>query len=203
MSRAALARATRTPPAPFDVLVVCTANICRSPVAHSLLARALAGSGDVRVASAGLHARDGSPASEDMTRLFGDPLDGFTARQLTREMIEAADLVLVMTRDHRSAVVDAAPTAVRRTFTLREFADLAVLARQVKPTVVGGSAGERLAAFTTLAPRLRVRRAAGVDDDVADPYGRGEEAHLRALAEIQDAVAAIVGAAGADDAVSR
>ena len=182
-------------PASFDLLVVCTANICRSPVAQWLLERSLAGSGDIRVTSAGLQARVGSPASDGMTRLLGDPVDGFAARQLSPTMIGQADLVLVMTRAQRSAVVDMVPAAVRRTFTVREFADLAVLAQRPGTDLTGVSAGERLACLTTLAPRLRILRTAGGHDDVADPYGRGEAPHLRALTEIQGAVADIVGAA--------
>lgn len=183
------------PVAPVTVLVVCTANICRSPVAEVLLARALAASGDVRVGSAGLHALTGRPLADGMARLLDDPVPGFAARQVTAELVRAADLVLVMTREQRSALVGALPAAVRRTFTLREFADLAALAGRPGADLLESTAGERLAALARLAPRLRAARRTGAADDIDDPYGRGEDAFATAMAQIQQAVADIADAA--------
>jgi protein-tyrosine phosphatase len=179
----------------FRILVLCTANICRSPAAEVLLTRLFGGSTDVRVASAGLDARTGRPVAEEMTRLLGGPVDGFAAQQVTVEMIAAADLVLVMTRRQRSAVADAAPAAVRRTFTLREFADLAGLAQRPDVDLLGATPGERLAALTALAPRLRSLRPTGERDDIDDPYGLDEQAYARAMAQIEDAVGDIVAVA--------
>lgn len=180
--------------APFGVLVVCTANICRSPVAEALLTRALASSGEVRVASAGLHALPGRPLAAEMARLLDDPVPAFTARQLTAELVRAADLVLVMTRDQRAALVGAVPAAVRRTFTFREFAGLAVLAGPTGTGLAGSTGGERLAELTRLAPRLRASRPTGAVDDIDDPYGRGDAAFVTAMAQIRQSVADIAGA---------
>jgi protein-tyrosine phosphatase len=179
-------------PASYEIVVVCTANICRSPVAELLLARSLGGAGGVRVSSAGVHARVGSPIDEEMARLIDGPVAGFAARQLTPEMIRAADLILVMTQGQRSAIVGSVPAAVRRTFTLREYADLAVLAQQPDIGLAGTSAADRLAALTRSAPRLRSLRAPGAVDDIDDPYGRGDQAHATAMAEIDRAVGDIV-----------
>lgn len=184
------AAATRT----VGVLVVCTANICRSPVAEVLLTRALAAAGDVRVSSAGLHALPGQPMAAEMARLLDTPAPGFAARQVTAELVRAADLVLVMTREQRSALVGAVPAAVRRTFTLREFAELAVLADRTGAVPAGSTAGERLGALVRLAPRLRASRPSGAVDDVDDPYGRGDAAFATAMAGIRQAVADIAGA---------
>jgi protein-tyrosine phosphatase len=181
--------------ATVDVLVVCTANICRSPVAEALLTRALAAAGDVRVSSAGLHALTGRPMAEEMARLLDDPPPGFAARQVTPELVRAADLVLVMTREQRSSLVGTVPAAVRRTFTLLEFAELAGLADRTGAGPTGTTAGERLRALVRLAPRLRASRPAGAVDDIDDPYGRGDAAAAAALAGIQRAVADIAGVA--------
>ncbi len=169
---------------PFRVLVLCTANVCRSPVAAALLRRGLGGNG-IEVASAGLRVDPGAPVSAQMAALMDLPRDAFGARQILPEMIEAAGLVLTMTRAHRAQVVSLVPTAVRRTFTLREFADLAVLA---EPADEGQAPGDRLAALVAVAPRLRSRRVAGPNDDVEDPHGRGRQAHVRAVGEIETAV---------------
>ena len=111
----------------FDVLVVCLGNLCRSPLAERLLRLRLADEPGVRVSSAGVRAVVGAPmdasAALELSRLGGDPSD-FVARQLTADLVTDADLVLTATRQLRSQVVELAPTALRRTFTLRELAAL-------------------------------------------------------------------------------
>lgn len=174
------------PPPSVEVLVVCTANICRSPAAAAVLERYL-GDDAVRVSSAGLEARAGSPMDDTMARLVDVPTGQFTARQVTPAMIQVADLVLVMTREQRSAVVGKVPTAVRRTFTLREFADLAVLAQRSDGHPAGTTPANRLLALIAAAPRLRGLRGHVTVDDIEDPYGRGDKANATAAAAIQRA----------------
>lgn len=172
------------------VLVVCEGNICRSPAAEILLRDALGGDVGIEVASAGLAARVGEPVDETVRRLLllrGLPAEG-RARQLTADLVRAADVVLTMTAAQRAAVVSRVPAAVRRTFALREFAALAQL---------GGSLGEpgpagRLDVLVGSAGRLRALRGPSHDDDVLDPYGRGEAAHARALALVTEAVGDLV-----------
>src|SRR5438552_189266 len=90
------------------VLFVCTGNICRSPLAASLLERALKERGlEVTVTSAGTGAWDGAPASEGAYLVGlerGLDLSGHRARLLTRELVERADLILTMARHHRARV---------------------------------------------------------------------------------------------------
>jgi protein-tyrosine phosphatase len=172
---------------------VCTANICRSPAFEALLGNAVGPS--VRVSSAGLRARVGEDVDPDMRKLLDGFRPDFAARQVTPDLLRAADLVLTMTRDQRSAVVGLEPGAVRRAFTVREFAALVAMAADRGVGADIAAPGRRLAALAAAAPRLRSLRAAG-DDDVPDPYGRGADAHERAHALLRDAVAAIVAAVG-------
>jgi protein-tyrosine-phosphatase len=91
------------------VVLVCTGNICRSPLAEALLRAALKerGVGDVDVSSAGTGAWDGAPASEGAYLVGlerGLDLSGHRARLLTREVVEQADLILTMARHHRARV---------------------------------------------------------------------------------------------------
>ena len=81
----------------------------------------------VSVSSAGTHALVGHPISEPMARLLrssGAEEAVFAARRLTEKLVKEADLVLALTRAQRGLVVELWPPAVRRTFTLREFARL-------------------------------------------------------------------------------
>ena len=194
---------------PFSVLVVCEGNICRSPVAEGLLRAVFDEAAGVQVTSAGLRARVGSPVEATMAELLGPraPTD-FAARQVAASMVSGAGLVLAMTRDQRSALVRLAPAALRRTFTLREFAELARSVPRDGRAPAGTSAAE-LAELVRLAPRYRDRRTAGPEqDDVADPFGRSREEHVQAFDLVQAAVADIAAAvraapAAAEGAVPR
>ena len=59
-----------------------------------------------------------------MLRVRGAVAEGFAARNIDPRLIKAADLVLTADLGHRAAVVELWPAAVRRTFTLKEFARL-------------------------------------------------------------------------------
>jgi protein-tyrosine-phosphatase len=107
------------------ILLVCTGNICRSPLAEALLSQALRerGAPDVAVTSAGTGAWDGAPASEGAYLVGlerGLDLSGHRARLLTREVVEEADLVLTMARHHRERVHELGGEG--RVFVLGEYA---------------------------------------------------------------------------------
>ena len=102
------------------VLVVCVGNICRSPTAEWLLRHRLKRDG-VIIESAGLAALVGNPIdpiAESVLADHGVSAAGHVARQLTPDMINAADIVLVMDRRHMSAVHAQVPHARGKTFLL-------------------------------------------------------------------------------------
>lgn len=92
-----------------NILVVCTGNICRSPVAAALLRQRLPG---CDISSAGLSARVREPVHPLAARLAAEEdleVDGHRARQLTDRMLAEAELVLVMTSAQRRSMLDRAP----------------------------------------------------------------------------------------------
>ncbi|MGY1751787.1 arsenate reductase/protein-tyrosine-phosphatase family protein [Blastococcus sp. SYSU D01042] len=180
-------------PTGVSVLVVCTANICRSPVGERLLASRLGGSG-VTVSSAGTLALVGRPVDPPMAGLLADagvPAQPFAARQVRADLLRDAGLVLTMTREHRAAVVAAAPATVRRTFLLTEAAAIAeAVADAGWPAEVAEGPAARLAALPSLAGPHRVPGGSGAD--VPDPYRRPAEDYLACFALIEAAVDRLV-----------
>ncbi len=165
---------------PWTVLMVCTGNLCRSPLAEHLAAvrfRATPGAAPV-FHSAGVCAEPAAPMHPHAAALLRardvDP-GAFRARPLTAELIGASDLVLCATRRHRSAVVALAPRALRRTFTVREFGRLT---SGVRPADL--PPGEpRLAGEYLTAAAWRVRASGRIVpasiDDLADPLEGGRD----------------------------
>jgi len=87
------------------ILFVCTGNVCRSPLAAAMLQRKLRERGreDIAIVSAGTAAAEGEPASEGSYVVgleHGVDLSGHSARMLTREEVEAADLIFGMSEHH-------------------------------------------------------------------------------------------------------
>lgn len=179
------------------ILTVCTGNVCRSPLMERLLQRAVDdafGAGIVEVRSAGTgalvdHAMDERSAVV-LADLGGDD-EGFRARRLTEEHVREADLILAATRDHRSTAVQKHPRALKRAFTVREFArliegaDLSDLPESPK---------ERIDALVETA-RMRRSALAGVDPstlDVIDPFRREDAVYDQMRSEIEPAMATIV-----------
>src|SRR6476646_1415768 len=87
----------------IDVLFLCTGNICRSPMAEALLRHRLGDQGvDAHVHSAGLRIV-GEPASAHGVDVMADrglDLTAHRSRTMNRELLEDADLVLGMAREH-------------------------------------------------------------------------------------------------------
>ncbi len=115
-------------PEPGHILVVCTGNICRSPMAEGLLRHALAGQPgplkSLKVFSAGVATRDGEPVSENAVialKKTGIDISSHRSRSLTQEMLDHAIAVFGMTESHRSIIQLKALPAPKCLHLFREF----------------------------------------------------------------------------------
>lgn len=185
------------------ILFVCTGNICRSPMAEVVL-RSRLGSLDVRIHSAGTHALVGHEMTEPAQSLAvesggrSEDAASHAARYLVEPMLIEADLVLTMTREHRSHAVKMVPSRVSRTFTVREFARLAspISTPDARATadVAGDSPTARFAAVLQAIADRRVHTAGiadPTDDDIVDPYRRSQETYAQAAAELIPALSEV------------
>jgi protein-tyrosine-phosphatase len=115
-------------PQPGHVLILCTANICRSPMAEGLLAHALAAQPEplksIKVVSAGVSARPNEPVSEYSVvalKKVGIDIAGHKARAMSRDLLDGAIAVFGMTESHRAMVQLRAAPAPQHLYLFREF----------------------------------------------------------------------------------
>ena len=177
-----------------SILLVCSGNICRSPVAAALLQTALRPL-PVEVQSAGLIAREGKTLQPEMASALGARADApelahFRSRRVTADMLRESDLVLTATRSQRADVVRDTPSAVRTTFTMLEFAALATdVASMLDRT--GEPRPHTVADFVALIPRVRGTRALRGTLDIDDPMGRSSRVHSKVALQIEHCVGEI------------
>jgi phosphotyrosine protein phosphatase len=104
-----------------NILVVCMGNICRSPTAERILQKKLP---NHRISSAGINALAGKDADFQAIKTalkHGVIVAGHTARQLTPQMCDEADLILVMEPAHIDMVADIQPSARSKAFLLAQW----------------------------------------------------------------------------------
>lgn len=182
---------------PFTVLVVCTGNISRSPMTELLMRAWSDPRADLEVSSAGVGALVGEamdPAAASVMSQLGLDPSRHRARQFQPAMAATADLVLTAERHHLEAVLEQAPTALRRAFTIKEFARIAPHLQPGQPREVVAQA----AALRGLVPRP----SDPAEDDVADPHRQPTSVSRETAAQLTVAVRAILDALGLSPAAA-
>lgn len=137
----------------MHILIVCSGNTCRSPLAAALLTEALVASGrsNVTVQSAGTGAWEGAPASEGAYLVGlerGLDLSAHRARLITRALVDEADIVLTMSRPHLARVRELGGGG--RAHLFGEYAGLTGHRADI-PDPYGGDLDEYRATIRTLA----------------------------------------------------
>jgi protein-tyrosine phosphatase len=174
------------------ILVVCTANQCRSPLAAGVLARrAHVDSLPVAVASAGVAAVEGltaTPPTVAAARALGIDLSAHSSMALEHSMVRWADLVIGLERRHVQEIVVHDPDSFSRTFTLKE---LVRRGEAVGLRAADQPVDEWLAAVHQ-GRKARDLLGVSVDDDVTDPTGSAAVDHHTTAAEIDELAAAVL-----------
>lgn len=182
--------------------MVCTGNICRSPMAEALL-RTRLGSLDVHVRSAGTRALIGQPMPKRAQRVAvahgASKADAAAhrAQWLLDPVLEDVDLVIGMSRRHLIASVELAPQMLRQTFTAREFDRLTAGltdAEIIAAADAGGDAprGRIVAALELVAARRGVVPAPPPEEyDIVDPYKRSRRVYRASAAQLVPAIDAV------------
>jgi protein-tyrosine phosphatase len=197
---------------PFTVLHVCMGNICRSPMAERLLvlaARQRLGKVDaaadlddlLRSTSAGTggwhEGEEMNPPAARQILLRGGSVDGFAARKLRTAHLAEADLIVTATGDQLDYVHALLPGAARRTFVLGHLSRLlpTVDASALPPVSTDPEEFARRAAdLIAAADRARGDVPALPEDDLDDPWGRGDQTFARIADDIDEAMYALVDA---------
>ncbi len=111
-----------------SILIVCTGNICRSPIAEVYLRQKLAQEripGEWEIISAGTWAQDGLPATENgvaVMRERGLDMSRHRSRNASAALLAKVDLVLTMTAGHVEALRAECASAAAKIFRLTEMA---------------------------------------------------------------------------------
>ncbi len=174
---------------PFTILHVCMGNICRSPMAERLTALAL---GDVvythSAGTGGWHeGEEMNPPAARQVLARGGTVDGFAARKLRAEHIDSADLILTATADQAEYVAALRPDALDRTFVLGEFGRLLPLA-DLTGLPSTSDIHARGVALVRAVAKARGGQPSIPQDDLDDPWGRGDPVFSRVADEIQATV---------------
>jgi protein-tyrosine phosphatase len=170
-----------------QVLFVCTANICRSPMAAALFGRLAHIGGDggpesVAVRSAGLLPGGYASPPEVVTVMaeMGIDLSRHSSTQVSADLVASSDVVVGMARRHAREVIILDADSWARTFTLKE------LVRRGDEAGPRGP-GEGLEDWLGRLHHGRKRTdlvGGSAEDDISDPMGRPLDAYRRTAREI-------------------
>lgn len=133
----------------FHLLFVCTGNLCRSPMAEGILRHLLKEKSEdsIEVRSAGLFTAEDRPAEPLAVEVClekGINISRHRAALLTSELVEWADLILVMEKSHLVYIQNVLPQAKKKTFLLRGFGNSSSMEEEIEDPI-----GQDIEAYQT------------------------------------------------------
>lgn len=189
----------------MHVLMVCSANVFRSPLAEHFFRNEADHYGlPWTVTSAGVSARDGDemhPRVGKILRSHGIAVDAWRSRRLHSADFAAADLILTADESNRGAVVTLDPHALTKTFLLQQFARYVQGVDFAALTSSPPTSGDLLAAIGEA--RTHMQPVSSEVESITDPAGRSRHRLRLCATAIERAVRSIVLAASGVPAVFR
>lgn len=152
----------------INILFVCTANICRSPMAEYLFRSRLGPNLPWAVGSAGLAAVNGLAASQtaiEVMNEIGIDIKTHRSRELIPELVDMATIILGMTSAHVTELKQRFPKARDRVYLL-------------------GSFNQNSENHATAACGGCHWRTSVAGKDISDPVGASREVYHRTLNDI-------------------
>ena len=157
----------------MKIVMVCTGNICRSPMAEVMLRDALQrrGADDIEVVSAGTWAGMGSPATTEAVEVMRRrdiDLSAHRSQPVTEDLLADADLIIAMTSVHAREIGQVSRSALDKTLLMKELVEI-----EVDTPGADALRDVRLAALLG-GKRPEPRRALDLDDPMGLPVGAYE-----------------------------
>jgi protein-tyrosine phosphatase len=112
-----------------SVIFICTANICRSPMASGLFRQIVMQKGDAtewKIDSAGIWVIEGQSVSEGTLTILnkrGIEITSHSAKKISRELLESFALILSMERGQKESIQFEFPDLKNRVYQLSEMID--------------------------------------------------------------------------------
>jgi glycine hydroxymethyltransferase len=109
------------------ILVVCTGNMCRSPMAEGFLKKELSREDGYEIISAGISAISGmAPTAEAVQAMREENIDIslYQSKPLSNELVKQADIILVMSGMHKDFIIKTMPDSESKVFLLNGFSGL-------------------------------------------------------------------------------